>query len=79
MLLDLAPCEGSHFQLATFERVSYEGADASPRGPVIEHGVASPPSTAFYRGRSDRKVIRFCFAKREGTSMAAERLRRSAG
>ena len=77
--LDLLPCEGSYFQLATYARVSDEGADAFARRLVTEYGVATIPLTAFYRDRTDHKVIRFCFAKREETlAAAAERLRRLA-
>jgi len=75
--LDLLPCEGSYFQLATYARVSDEGADAFARRLVTEYGVATIPLTAFYRDRTDHKVIRFCFAKREETlNAAAERLHR---
>lgn len=77
--LDLLPCQGSYFQLATYARVGDEGADAFARRLVTEYGVATIPLTAFYRDRTDHKVIRFCFAKREETLMAAaERLRRLA-
>ena len=75
--LDLLPCEGSYFQLATYARVGDEGADAFARRLVTDYGVATIPLTAFYGDRTDHKVIRFCFAKREETiTAAAERLRR---
>jgi len=74
--LDLLPCEGSYFQLATYARASDEGADAFARRLVTDCGVAVIPLTAFYRDRTDHKVIRFCFAKREETiRAAAQRLR----
>lgn len=40
-----------------------------------EHGVACIPLSAFYHDKTDDKVVRFCFAKKEKTlSLAAERL-----
>ena len=69
------PCRGSYFLLARYDRVSDEGAAAFARRLVEHHGVAAIPLTAFYRDRTDHRVIRFCFAKREQTLLAAaERL-----
>jgi methionine aminotransferase len=75
--LELLPCAGSYFQLATYARVSDEPADAFAERLVRDVGVATIPLTAFYRERTDHRIIRFCFAKREETLLAAaERLRR---
>ena len=75
--LELLPCAGSYFQLATYARVSDEPADAFAERLVRDIGVATIPLTAFYRERTDHRIIRFCFAKREETLLAAaERLRR---
>jgi methionine transaminase len=42
-----------------------------------EHGVACIPLSAFYHDKTDDRVVRFCFAKKEQTlSLAAERLSR---
>jgi methionine transaminase len=39
------------------------------------HGVACIPLSAFYHDKTDDRVVRFCFAKKEQTlSLAAERL-----
>ena len=75
--LDLLPCAGSYFQLATYARVSDAPADAFAESLVRDHGVATIPLSAFYHDRTDHKVIRFCFAKRDETiEAAAQRLRR---
>jgi methionine aminotransferase len=75
--LDLLPCSGSYFQLASYGRVSDEPADAFAERLVRDIGVATIPLTAFYRDHTDHRIIRFCFAKREETLLAAaERLRR---
>ncbi len=73
--LDLLPCAGSYFQLATYARVSDEPALSFAERLVREIGVAVIPLSAFYRDGTDHRVIRFCFAKREETLLrAAERL-----
>jgi methionine aminotransferase len=69
--LDLLPCEGSYFQLATYAKVSDAPADVFAETLVREHGVAVIPLSAFYHDRTDHKVIRFCFAKKEETLLAA--------
>jgi len=46
---------------------------------VRELGVATIPLSAFHQDGTDHRVIRFCFAKKEETLLAAaERLRRLA-
>jgi methionine aminotransferase len=78
--LDLLPCAGSYFQLATYARVSDAPSDAFAESLVRDYGVAVIPLTAFYRDRTDHRIIRFCFAKKEETlRAAAERLRRLRG
>ena len=69
--LDLLPCAGSYFQLATYARVSDAPADVFAERLVRDVGVATIPLTAFYRQRTDHRIIRFCFAKREETLLAA--------
>jgi len=74
--LDLLPCRGSYFQLATYARISEESAAEFAQRLVREYGVATIPLSAFYQDGTDHKVIRFCFAKRDETiHAAAERLR----
>ncbi len=75
--LDLLPCRGSYFQLATYARVSDEPAAEFAQRMTREVGVATIPLSAFYRDGTDHRVIRFCFAKRDETLLAAtDRLRR---
>jgi len=74
--LELLPCRGSYFQLARYDRVSDEPAHEFAQRLVREIGVATIPLSAFYQDRTDHRVIRFCFAKRDETLLAAaERLR----
>jgi methionine aminotransferase len=75
--LDLLPCRGSYFQLATYARISAEPAADFAQRLVREYGVATIPLSAFYQDGTDHRVIRFCFAKRDETlTAAAERLRK---
>jgi methionine transaminase len=75
--LELLPCRGSYFQLATYARVSAEPAAHFAQRLVREYGVATIPLSAFYQDGTDHRVIRFCFAKRDETILAAaERLRK---
>jgi methionine aminotransferase len=75
--LELLPCRGSYFQLARYRQVSDEPAQEFAQRLVREFGVATIPLSAFYQGGTDHRVIRFCFAKREQTLLAAaERLQR---
>jgi methionine aminotransferase len=75
--LDLLPCRGSYFQLATYARISSEPAAEFAQRLVRDHGVATIPLSAFYQDGTDHRVIRFCFAKRDETiHAAADRLRK---
>jgi methionine aminotransferase len=76
-VLELLPCRGSYFLLARYGRVSDEPAHEFAQRLVKEVGVATIPLSAFYQDGTDHGVIRFCFAKREQTLLAAaERLQR---
>jgi methionine aminotransferase len=75
--LELLPCAGSYFQLARYDRVSDEPAAEFAQRLVRDYGVATIPLSAFYHDGTDHRVIRFCFAKRDETLLAAaERLQR---
>ncbi len=75
--LELLPCRGSYFQLARYDRISDERADAFAQRLVRDVGVATIPLSAFHQDGHDDRIIRFCFAKREETLReAGERLQR---
>jgi methionine aminotransferase len=65
----LLPCEGTYFVLADYSALSEESDDAFARRLVAEAGVAAIPVSVFYeRSRAPaRRVVRFCFAKRDDT------------
>ena len=71
---DLLPCEGTYFQLAGYSEISSLDDVAFCEQLVKEHGVAAIPVSVFNQSKKDQKVIRFCFAKTEGTLIQAANL-----
>lgn len=72
---ELLNSSGSYFITATYNKISEEGDKDFVIRMTKEIGVATIPVSAFYKDGTDNKVIRFCFAKKEGTIKAAvERL-----
>jgi methionine aminotransferase len=74
--LELLPCEGTYFQVASYANISAENDLDFAKKLVNEFGVATIPISIFYANGNDNKCIRFCFAKDDETlRQAAERLR----
>ncbi len=70
-------CRGTYYLLLDYSRISDEPEGAFARRLTREHGVAAIPPSVFYHDRTDHRLLRFCFAKKEETlQAAAERLRR---
>lgn len=75
--LKLLPCEGTYFQVASYDTISNENDMDFTKRLVTEFGVATIPISTFYANYNDNKCIRFCFAKDDKTLIqAAERLRK---
>jgi methionine transaminase len=73
--LDLIPCRGTYFQVASYARISQERDVDFVQRLVREIGVAAIPVSAFYASGHDAQLIRLCFAKTDATLVqAAERL-----
>jgi methionine aminotransferase len=71
------PCHGTYFQILDYSAISDEPDGAFAMRLLKEHGVASIPTSAFLYNSEAPRVLRFCFAKKDGTlEQAAERLRR---
>jgi methionine transaminase len=68
------PCSGTYFQLMTYENISDESAADFAIRLTKEHKLATVPLSAFYNGRSERKILRFCFAKKEETLRSAAKI-----
>jgi methionine aminotransferase len=58
---------GSYFQLYSYADVSNESEKEFAIRLTKEFGVATIPTSAFYKNGKDDKVLRFCFAKKEST------------
>jgi methionine aminotransferase len=70
-------CRGTYFQLLDYSGVSGLPDVEVARWLLVDHGVASIPTSAFLYKTPHPPVLRFCFAKRDETlERAAERLRR---
>jgi methionine aminotransferase len=67
----LLPCEGTYFQVASYETISKETDVAFCKRLIIEYGVAAIPISTFYENGKDLHLIRFCFAKDNVTLAAA--------
>ena len=69
------PSGGTYFQLADYSAISDEPDTEFAARLTREHKVAAIPVSVFYKSQPDQRVVRFCFAKDNGTLReAAERL-----
>lgn len=72
---ELLPCKGAYFQCVSFKNISDEKDTDFAKRLVTDFGVATIPVSAFYSKSVDNKVLRFCFAKENGTlEKAVEKL-----
>jgi methionine aminotransferase len=63
--------KGSYFICATYDQMSNESDKEFAIRITREYGVTTIPVSVFYRGETDNKVVRFCFAKKNETLEAA--------
>ncbi len=69
------PCRGTYFQMLSYEAITDEKDIDFARRLTTVYKVAAIPPSVFYTGGDDHKVLRFCFAKKDETLIAAaERL-----
>jgi methionine aminotransferase len=67
----LKPAAGSYFQLMNYEAISDLPSMEFAIWLTKSHGVACIPLSSFYQNDNNEKWVRFCFAKKEETLMAA--------
>jgi len=73
---ELLPCQGTYFQLARYDGISDLPDLEFAKWLTRDLGVAVIPVSAFFQNGHDDRVVRFCFAKKESTLVAAgEKLR----
>ncbi len=69
------PSYGSYFQLYSYSDITDENEKDFAVRLTKEYGVATIPTSVFYKNGEDNKVLRFCFSKNESTlEEAANRL-----
>lgn len=68
------PCRGTYFQSFGYSAISDEGEEAFAMRMTREYGVAAIPLAPFYHDKTDHRVLRFCFAKRDETLKQAAEL-----
>ncbi len=61
------PCEGTYFVLADYSAISTLPEPEFAQEMITNYGVAVIPVSVFYDTPVDRKVVRFCFAKKDET------------
>jgi methionine transaminase len=61
------PCRGTYFQLMSYKAISDEPDHELAIRWTKEKKLATVPLSAFYSDRSDKRILRFCFAKRDET------------
>ncbi len=71
------PSYGSYFQLYDYSAISDESEKDFAVRLTKYFGVATIPTSAFYRVETNHQTLRFCFSKKEETlAAAAERLQK---
>lgn len=65
------PSKGTYFQLLDYSEITDENDLEFAKRLIIDHGVASIPTSVFNENKLDQKVLRFCFAKTDETLIKA--------
>jgi methionine aminotransferase len=61
------PCAGTYFVLADYSALSDAPEPEFAETMIVKYGVAVIPVSVFYDTPTDRRVVRFCFAKKDET------------
>jgi len=69
--LELLDCKGTYFILAKYEAIRSLSDVEMAKWLTTEIGVAVIPISVFYSDGTDERIVRFCFAKKEETLIAA--------
>lgn len=71
------PCHGSYFQVVSYRNIASTGDVEMAETLTKKFKVAAIPVSVFYRDKTDNRLLRFCFAKKEETlAKAGEILRK---
>jgi methionine aminotransferase len=63
--LEVFPSYGSYFMIASYKHLSDMDDLSFATHLIKEYGVGTIPISFFYKDRTDNKIIRFCFAKKD--------------
>lgn len=63
----IEPCAGTYFQLLNYKKISDEKDTDFAIHLTKEKKLASVPLSVFYTAKTDNKLLRFCFAKKDET------------
>ena len=64
---DFTPSKGTYFQLLNYREISSEDDTDLAVRLTREKKIASIPISVFFQNKTDHKMLRFCFAKRDET------------
>lgn len=71
------PCHGSYFQVVSYRSIANTGDVEMAEALTKKFKVAAIPVSVFYQDKTDHRLLRFCFAKKEETlAKAGEILRK---
>lgn len=68
---EILPSEGTYFQIVNYKEVSGKNDIEFAKELIIKYGVAAIPISVFYKDATDKKMLRFCFAKTDETLLEA--------
>lgn len=68
---EMLSCQGTYFQLLSYKKISDEPDTEMAIRLTKEFKLASVPLSVFYKHKTDHKLLRFCFAKKEETLQKA--------
>ena len=60
-------CSGTYFMLMSYKNISSEADTELAIQLTKEKKIATVPLSVFYKNKTDNKILRFCFAKKEVT------------
>jgi methionine aminotransferase len=67
----IKPSQGTYFQLLDYSSISQDLDTEYAKELTIKNKIASIPVSVFYSNKSEDKVLRFCFAKKDETLLKA--------
>ncbi len=68
---ELLPSEGTYFQVVNYKVISAKNDLEFSKELITKYGVAAIPISVFYKNKTDKQMLRFCFAKTDETLIAA--------